>query len=160
MTIFSVCTLKKGAGMRCLWENKLMIAFLWEKKINFVVFHLSTNYFIRYQLMLEMILSQTFLNNNCANQHYLEEWAHFLKVFLKYPSIQLSHCYNTRGSLGSYNKTFLPSPFYTQMYFVFRSQHWISSSDRSKNWNYMLKSTWLEINHLYSNKREHTCSMC
>lgn len=71
--------------------------------------------------MLEAILSQTFLNRNCANHHYLKEWAHFFKVFLKYSSIQLSH-YNARGSLGSYYKTFLPPPFYTHMYFVFRNQ--------------------------------------
>lgn len=137
-----------------------MIVLLWEqKKMNFIVSHLSANCFIRYQLMLEAILSQTFLNHNCANQHYLEEWAHFPKLFLKYSSIQLSQPYNRRCSLGSYNKTSPPPPFYTHMYFVFRNQLWISSSDRSKNWNYMLKSIWLKINHLYSNKKN-TVSMC
>lgn len=131
-----------------------MILWLWEqKKMNFIASNLSENNLRRNQLMLEAIFSQTFLNHNCANQCYSEEWAHFLKVFLKYSSIQLSHSYNTESSLGSYNKTSPPPPFYTHTYFVFRNQLWISSSDKSKTSNLKLKPTWLKINYLYSNKR-------
>lgn len=79
---------KGGEGEKFFIKNKLMIVLLWEKKkINFIVSNLPANYFIRYQLLLEVILSQTFPNNNCANQHYLEKRAHFPKVFMKYSSI-------------------------------------------------------------------------
>lgn len=110
--------LQEKAVCVSVWGCLSQYWLLWEKKKNFIVSYLSEKDSIRNQLMLEAILSQTFLNHNCANQHYLEEWAHFPKVFLKHSSIQLSHSYNTRNSLGSYNKTSPPPPhFQTCTYF-------------------------------------------
>lgn len=74
MAIFLACAFKKRWGRKIFIRNKSNDCIIVRaEENNFTVSHLSANYFLRYQLMREEILSKTFLNHNCANQHYLEK---------------------------------------------------------------------------------------